>query len=448
MIKRALIVLLCCAGTVILTGCSILFPVTGQGDFVKVVGHHFEVDGHPLYYCGTNLWYGMYLGSPGPTGDRPRLLRELDSLKARGIVNLRVLGASEPSPIKATLKPPVQASPGMYDEDLLRGLDFLLAEMHKRDMRAVVFLNNYWEWSGGMAVYNLWAGDPAFPDVDNPAQGWGAFMDYAASFYTNQRANALYHNYVAMLIKRRNTITGTIYTDDPTIMSWQLANEPRPQRSGGIGSKSFNDFSAWLDSTAAYVHHLDPNHLVCSGSEGAVSTFWSDTALELSHRTKQIDYITFHLWPKNWSWFDPMRIGETYEPAKGKALAYINQHIRLGRRMNKPVVLEEFGIARDSAVCSPGAPSTARDDYYSTLLGVVYDSAKTGGAIAGTNFWGWGGEGKGKNADNVWRPGDPFTGDPPQEPQGYNSVFLGDSSTLAIISKHAARMLMLNAAGR
>jgi mannan endo-1,4-beta-mannosidase len=40
----------------------------------------------------------------------------------------------------------------------------------------------------------------------------------------------------------------------------------------------------------------------------------------------------------------------------------------------------------------------------------------------------------------VWRRGDQFTGDPPQEPQGRNSVFATDESTLAILEDHAETM--------
>src|ERR687897_546109 len=66
-----------------------------QSSFVTVKGRHFELDGKPYYFAGANLWYGMYLGSPGKTGDRPRLLKELDQLASQGITNLRVLAISE-----------------------------------------------------------------------------------------------------------------------------------------------------------------------------------------------------------------------------------------------------------------------------------------------------------------------------------------------------------------
>ena len=112
---RRAVIASCAIAVILLSGCAAIVPTSSEHGFVRVEGTHFIVDGHPLYYCGANLWYGMYLGSPGSTGDRPRLLRELDSLKARGIVNLRILGASEASPVSGSVKPPVQVSAGVYD---------------------------------------------------------------------------------------------------------------------------------------------------------------------------------------------------------------------------------------------------------------------------------------------------------------------------------------------
>jgi mannan endo-1,4-beta-mannosidase len=47
----------------------------------------------------------------------------------------------------------------------------------------------------------------------------------------------------------------------------------------------------------------------------------------------------------------------------------------------------------------------------------------------------------------MWKIGDPFVGDPPQEPQGRNSIFISDTSTLRIIGEHARDMLKLGTAG-
>ena len=65
------------------SSCSTFLFKGEQDDFCEGRGTHFIDNGKPSCYTGTNLWYGCYIGSPGETGDRPRLLRELDSLHNR-----------------------------------------------------------------------------------------------------------------------------------------------------------------------------------------------------------------------------------------------------------------------------------------------------------------------------------------------------------------------------
>jgi mannan endo-1,4-beta-mannosidase len=429
--------------SIFLGACSGISLFGERDDFIRVVGPRFVHNGRPYYYAGTNLWYGCYLGSPGETGDRARLLRELDSLNGHGLENLRVLAASEDSYVRGSMKPAIQVSAGTVDEDLLVGLDFLLAEMAKRHMHAVLYLNNYWEWSGGMAVYNVWANGSPGVDPDDTTKGWPAFMNFAATFYANEKANALYRDYIARIVKRKNTVNGRTYSEDPTIMSWQLANEPRPGTSSPEGEKNLEALYRWVEQTSAFIHVLDTNHLVSTGSEGTVGFRWSSEYCIKMHQSKHVDYVTFHVWPLNWSWFDPRKFEETLPRTEQNALEYIRTHLTLARQLNKPIVMEEFGLGRDGGLCAPGSPTTARDRYYSKIFAALYDSARSGAPFAGSNFWGWGGEGRGRNADNVWRKGDPFVGDPPQEPQGRNSIFNADRSTIGIIRDHAFKMRRL-----
>lgn len=39
-------------------------------------------------------------------------------------------------------------------------------------------------------------------------------------------ARNAFKDYVKAILTRRNSITGVLYKDDPTIMAWDLANEP------------------------------------------------------------------------------------------------------------------------------------------------------------------------------------------------------------------------------
>lgn len=421
-----------------LFGACSTFKPGGETGFIKVNGTHFEQNGKYYYFTGTNLWYGCYLGASGKIGDRSRLIRELDNLKSLGITNLRILGASEESYIKNSLKPAIQKKPGVYDEDLLDGLDFLLAEMGKRGMYAVISLNNYWEWTGGMSQYNDWANGGG--GIDPGTNNYGNFMDYSASFYSNEKAKKLFINFVYSLITRTNKYTGNHYYDDPAIMAWQLANEPRP----GRNAYWLEEFYSWIKSTAQFIHDIDHNHLVTTGNEGLAGSLEDSTIFLTIHKTKYIDYITMHLWPKNWGWFDAKNIEKTYNVTEKNAINYINTHLAFARELNKPITMEEFGLPRDSEFCKVGTPTTARDRYFKKILGLIYDSAAAGSPIAGTNFWGWGGEGRGQNKDDIYKYGDPLLGDPFQEPQGLNSVFDADSSTIKVIKNNSEKMDLLN----
>jgi mannan endo-1,4-beta-mannosidase len=409
-----------------------------QSGFVTVKGRQFQLDGKPYYFAGANLWYGMYLGSPGTTGDRARLTRELDDLAGKGVRNLRVLAISESSTLKRAVTPAVMQSHDSVDQTLWKGLDFLLDEMAKRDMKAVLYLNNFWQWSGGMSQYMAWFnGKPVMdPDVTGD---WNAFMDNSAAFYREPKAQQAFHQAIGRLIGRKNSVNGRKYTDDPTIMSWQLANEPRPG-SDANARPHFDVFIKWVDETAGYIKTLAPRQLVSTGNEGWMGTAGSRELFEKSHATKHVDYLTYHMWAPNWQWFNPKDAAATYDAAWKKMQDYLDWHIDAANKMDKPIVLEEFGINRDAGSFEASAGTVYRDRFYKEIFALLERRAAAGDAIAGSNFWAWGGEGRTRNADFMWKAGDGFVGDPPQEPQGLYCVFDSDASTIAIIQAHAGRM--------
>ena len=165
------------------------------GDFVAVHNGRFELQGRPYFYIGTNLWYGCYLSDPALPGGRQRMVRELDRLQSMGVTNIRLLAGSETSPLAGAIPRGITRAPRDWDEDLLRGLDFCLAEMARRNMRGILFLSNYWQWSGSFAQYVRWITGETIPDPDRPemARGdWHGFMKFSARFYTVPAANELY----------------------------------------------------------------------------------------------------------------------------------------------------------------------------------------------------------------------------------------------------------------
>ena len=96
--------------------CLIACSHQQQSDFVTVQDGHFMRGGKPYYYVGTNFWYGAILGSEGQGGDRERLCRELDAMKAVGIDNLRILvGSDGERGVTTKVEPTLQIAPGVIN---------------------------------------------------------------------------------------------------------------------------------------------------------------------------------------------------------------------------------------------------------------------------------------------------------------------------------------------
>lgn len=415
---------------------SLLFflaPTTAHAEgFVSVKKGVFQREGKPYYYVGTNFWYGAILGSTGQGGDRARLLRELDNLKANGMDNLRILvGSDGERGVKTKVEPTLQIAPGVYNDTIFDGLDFLLAEMGKRSMVAVLYLNNAWEWSGGYGFYLEHAGAGKAPRPNEA--GYNAYMDFVAKFAANDQAHQLFYQYVRDVIGRTNRYTGKAYKDDPAIMSWQVGNEPR-----AFSQAAKKPFATWLREATKLIKSLDPNHLVSLGSEG---TWGCENDRELYKEIcadPNVDYMNLHLWPYNWSWARPRHLLGDLEQACRNTEQYIKEHVAVSQELHKPAVLEEFGYPRDGFSLSQEASTQARDGFYEFVFGLIDQARKAGGLFAGCNFWGWGGEAQVEH--DQWQVGDPYTGDPAQEGQGLNSVFASDKSTLEVISKWNKRL--------
>ncbi len=405
-----------------------------QVQFAKVENGQFIENGEPYYYIGTNLWFGAILGSKGEGGDRERLLAELDRLSDLGVNNLRVLvGADGEGGVRTKAEPTLQKAPGEYDADLLEGLDYLLVEMGKRNMKAVLYLNNAWEWSGGYTQYLMWAGEEQapIPVID----GWDKYMAYASTFITNDKAKAIFDNYVTDIVTRTNSLSGERYIDDPTIFSWQISNEPRC-----FNPDNKEAFAQWIGATAKLIRSLDPNHMISTGSEGSHGCEQDIELFEKIHSFDEISYINIHIWPYNWGWVDTNDMASTIEVAKKNTTDYIAKHIEVAAQLAKPVALEEFGFPRDGKLFTLDTPTTYRDQYYQFVFDAVVNSAAENGLLSGCNFWGWGGNVTPSSESLFWRKGDPYCGDPAQEEQGLNSVFTSDSSTLEIIKTATSKL--------
>ncbi|KAI4613924.1 hypothetical protein J4E80_006612 [Alternaria sp. BMP 0032] len=433
-----------------------------DGDFVYVDGLRLY-NGDGLYYLtGINYWACMNLAAgPEAGGNYSRLVTELDQMAAKGINHLRIMAASEgaPTPQPFRMNPALMESPGQYNEDVFEGLDICLAEMSKRGMRATMTLNNEWQWSGGFAQYVSWANNntaipypsswnqTAPPQRETPGTGWGnytvegvnaapydEFTSFANLIYNNTQAEQWYKDHIKTIMSRRNTITGRLYTEDPTIMTWQLANEPQPSDQLGY-TGPYNIFLEpnpadllfpWVDRISAYIRSLAPKQLISVGLESKQGEYY----FKRVHNFSTVDYATTHCWVQNWGVYDMYNASDAnLVAAQDFARDFMKNSSQWAMDIGKPVFLEEFGMARDNWVNEDkeypylsDASTTHKDAYFTTIIGAVMDEFRNGGAYIGTSPWAYGG---------IWRPetqkanafGMVWAGDPPHESPGWYDLY-------------------------
>ncbi|KZT38981.1 mannanase [Sistotremastrum suecicum HHB10207 ss-3] len=321
--------------------------------FVGVSGQKFTLNGATYTVAGTNAyWLAQYSNAD--------IDQAFSDIAAAGLTTVRTWGFNEVTSIP---------NYGAYYQSWSNGVptintgstglgkfDYVVSSAKAHGIRLVVTLTNNWSDYGGMDVY---------VSQLNP----GGTHD---TFYTNTKIIAAYKSYINTWVSR--------YKNEPTIMAWELANEPRCSGSSGSASSACVTTGAtinqWASTISAYIKSLDSNHLVALGDEG-----WFQEAnpptypyapgvgidFNLNLKISTLDYGTFHSYPESW--------GQTAnESAWG--VQWIIDHAASQKSANKPVVLEEFGVTNNQATI------------YQSWLNTVVSSGLTGEQIwqAGSNF--------------------------------------------------------------
>ncbi|KAL4198683.1 hypothetical protein AMTRI_Chr03g141270 [Amborella trichopoda] len=112
-----------------------------QGGFVQTRGTHFIVNGSPFYVNGFNVYWMVQMASnPSTRGKVTSIFQQASSY---GLTEARTWAFSDGG------YRPLQISPGSYNEDMVKGLDFVISEARRYGVCLMLsFVNNYKDLGG------------------------------------------------------------------------------------------------------------------------------------------------------------------------------------------------------------------------------------------------------------------------------------------------------------
>jgi mannan endo-1,4-beta-mannosidase len=113
--------------------------------------------------------------------------------------------------------------------------------------------------------------------------------------YTNTKAEEWYKAHIKTVMSRKNTVNGRLYTEDSTIMTWQLANEPQAAGSASVLNPN-DELFPWVERISSYIRSLAPKQLISLGFESKQGEYY----FKRVHNFSTVDYATTHCWVQNW----------------------------------------------------------------------------------------------------------------------------------------------------
>ncbi|GBG58652.1 hypothetical protein CBR_g53 [Chara braunii] len=293
---------------------------------VKRNGLIFQTpDGKDFLVSGWNTRDLMY-NCLTPAG-RARAVNILKQARSMGLTVVRMMTCNDGSRF-----PYVQPSGTTFNETILVALDYLVDQASKLGVRILAVFGNNWE---SKAQYGDW--------LKQATQKSSIIPD---DMFREPLAKQWFKLMAEKVVMRRNTVNRRLYREDPTIFAWEVFNEPRC-----VSDTSGNTLVNWLAEMGEYIKSLDKQHMLTSGVEGfygqsdrtrwvfnpAVdwpanqgNDFLRETAI--SH----FDFTTVHIYPQLWNF-------TTFDNQMIFTASWIKAHVDDCVRLNKPMLLEEFG---------------------------------------------------------------------------------------------------------
>lgn len=359
------------AALVLVVGAAIFFVAQQLGSsgratrrgFIGTRGASFVLDGQPFRFVGANVSV-MYRDE-----DRARMPETMSEAARQGLRVVRVWAhgeGGEDSNIKSVggdredwpRKHPFRFGPEDWNEEEFVHLDRVIAEAARNNIRVQLTLVNWWRDTGGVTQYLKWAG---VTDAADDAKPYGINVERAMLFYTNETTRRLYREHLERIVTRRNSVTGTLYRDDPTIMGYELMNEAQ-----AITGR-WAERRAWVAEMSAYIKSLDPDHLVTPGTWG-YRTSWERREWLEEHRLPNIDYCDVHNYPRD--------DHDSFVDSPEALSQFIDNRAAASFSLKKPLMLGEFGMGPE------GYKGFTEAQWYRAYL----ESAARAG-VGGVMYW-------------------------------------------------------------
>lgn len=242
-----------------------------------------------------------------------------------------------------------QPAAGIMNETRFENADYLIADAKKYNIRLIPVLVNNWTDYGGEQQYLKWVGQ-------NPSN--------QDAFYTNPQAIALFENYINHVITRKNTITGIAYNDDPTIMAWEVVNEPR------WSADDTGAFEQWFSTIANYIRQKDSNHIITMETDTTSLNQNGTFAVNDLCATLSVDLCTAHLYLYDGN-------GNLMYATPNEITSNVQQYLKDADADGKPFIMGEVGISKTT---SPFGEAPL------TMLKNIVD---TNSSSSGILIWNW-----------------------------------------------------------
>ncbi|QEY17021.1 MULTISPECIES: CBM35 domain-containing protein [unclassified Cellvibrio] len=295
-------------GTTLSSNLRVTVGTTNLPAFVEASGTQFVLGNKPFYFNGSNQYYLMYKPE-SMANDFFARAKALDMKVVRtwmfcnGSSTHDGVCINKKSGTSFILVKPESERTAEEKALIARSFELFdnyVAQAEANDMRLVLSLSDYWDY-------------------------FGKIEDYGP--YGSAAGRTLFKTFITNLLNHVNPLTGKAYKNDPTIMMWELANEPRYTNS------NFADFKVWVSDIAAHIKSIAPNQLVSIGSESSFGIALDDSYASLVelNRDPNIDAISGHLYPTAWSMTDEQVLGNIQKLAD------------LAREVGKPAYIGELG---------------------------------------------------------------------------------------------------------